>query len=198
MLGALMVGSSFTGGPLPPMPARKNAWGIYDVFTSRDGTQVFIGCTSDNHWQRFCERFGFIEWATDERLAGNAKRCEAREWMLPILKDRLSTLSIDEILQKCEAANVPYARVGRPDQLSDDQHLNAFGGLIRTAVSGMGGGPLVGIPALPVEFGDGRERPGLERQPPRIGEHSGEVLAEAGFGRDEIASLQASGVVRAT
>ena len=48
-----------------------------------DGAQVFIGCTSDNHWQRFCEQFGFDEWVTDARLAGNAKRCEAREWMLP-------------------------------------------------------------------------------------------------------------------
>jgi crotonobetainyl-CoA:carnitine CoA-transferase CaiB-like acyl-CoA transferase len=196
MLGALMVGSAFTGGPLPPMPARINAWGVYDVFTSRDGTQVFIGCTSDNHWQRFCEQFGFTEWVADERLAGNANRCAAREWMLPVLEARLKTLSVEEILDKCEAANVPYARVGRPDQLSDDPHLNAFGGLIRTAVSGMGGGPLVGVPALPVEFGDVRERPGLERQPPRIGEHSGEILQEAGFDSQEIERLQTSGVVR--
>jgi crotonobetainyl-CoA:carnitine CoA-transferase CaiB-like acyl-CoA transferase len=197
MLGALIVGSTFTGGPLPPMPARKNAWGVYDVFTSRDGTQVFIGCTSDNHWQRFCEQFGFTEWMTDARLADNAKRCDAREWMIPPLQAHMKTLSIDEILEKCEAANVPYARVGRPDQLSDDAHLNAFGGLIHTAVSAMGGGPLVGIPALPVEFGDARERPGLERQPPRIGEHTGEILAEAGFHPAEIMQLQTGGIVRA-
>jgi crotonobetainyl-CoA:carnitine CoA-transferase CaiB-like acyl-CoA transferase len=197
MLGALIVGSTFTGGPLPPMPARKNAWGVYDVFTSRDGTQVFIGCTSDNHWQRFCEQFGFVEWMTDARLADNAKRCDARDWMIPPVQARMKTLPIDEILEKCEAANVPYARVGRPDQLSGDAHLNACGGLIHTAVSAMGGGPLVGIPALPVEFGDARERPGLERQPPRIGEHTGEVLAEAGFDPAEITQLQASGVVRA-
>ena len=60
----------------------------------------------------------------------------------------------------------------------------------------MGGGPLVGIPALPVEFGDARERPGLERQPPRIGEHTGEILAEAGLESEEIARLQTRGVVR--
>jgi crotonobetainyl-CoA:carnitine CoA-transferase CaiB-like acyl-CoA transferase len=133
---------------------------------------------------------------TDERLANNAKRCDAREWMLPILEARLKALPLDDILQKCEAARIPYARVGRPDQLTDDAHLNAFGGLIQTAVSGMGGGPHVGIPALPVEFGDMRERPGLERQPPRIGEHTGEILREAGFDPKEIERLQASGVVK--
>jgi crotonobetainyl-CoA:carnitine CoA-transferase CaiB-like acyl-CoA transferase len=196
MLGAIMVGSAFTGGPLPPMPARKNAWGVYDVFSASDGAQAFIGCTSDNHWQRFCEEFGFAEWMTDERLASNAKRCDAREWMLPILEAHLKTLPLDEILQKCEAAKIPYARVGRPDQLTDDAHLNAFGGLIQTAVSGMGGGPHVGIPALPVEFGEMRERPGLERQPPRIGEHTGEILREAGFDPKEIERLQTGGVVR--
>ena len=50
VLGALVAGSAVIGGPVPPMPARKNAWGIYDVFTAKDGGQAFIGCTSDGHW----------------------------------------------------------------------------------------------------------------------------------------------------
>jgi crotonobetainyl-CoA:carnitine CoA-transferase CaiB-like acyl-CoA transferase len=45
------------------------------------------------------------------------------------------------------------------------------------------------LPALPVEFGAARERPGLMRQPPRVGEHTNEVLAEAGFSAAEIARL---------
>ncbi len=195
MLGALMVGSAVIGGPLPPMPARLNAWGVYDVFTASDGRQVFIGCTSDNHWQRFCERFGFTDWMTDERLSSNAKRCDARAWMLPVLEDHLRSMSLEDILDKCQAANVPFARVGRPDELSADEHLLAHGGLIQTAVSGMGGGPLVGIPALPVEFGDARRRLGLERQPPRIGEHTDEILRDAGFGPKEIETLRVSGVL---
>jgi hypothetical protein len=108
-----VVGSAVIGGPMPPMPARKNAWGVYDVFTASDGGQVFIGCTSDGHWQRFCETFGFEDWRDDPRLAGNANRCEAREWMLPELERRIAKLSFDEILQKCEAARVAYSRVGR-------------------------------------------------------------------------------------
>ena len=195
MLGAVVVGSAVTGAPMPPMPARKNAWGVYDVFTASDGGQVFIGCTSDGHWQRFCETFGFDDWRDDPRLAGNTRRCEAREWMLPELERRITKLPLNEILEKCEAARVAYSRVGRPDELSIDPHLLAHGGLLATAVSGLGGGPLVGIPALPVEFGDGRERAGLDRQPPKIGEHAREILSAAGYSDHEIIELRAAGVL---
>jgi len=195
MLGVIMVGSAVIGGPMPPMPARTNAWGIYDVFTANDEAQAFIAITSDNHWQRFCSVFDFKEWMTDERLSSNAKRCDARGWMLPRVVERLKALPIEEILEKCETANVPYARVGRPDQLSTDPHLLANGGLIHTAVSGLGGGPLVGIPALPVEFGDARDRLPLERQPPRIGEHTDEFLKQVGFNIEEINALHESGVI---
>jgi crotonobetainyl-CoA:carnitine CoA-transferase CaiB-like acyl-CoA transferase len=195
MLGAVVVGSAVIGGPMPPMPARKNAWGVYDVFTAQDGGQAFIGCTSDGHWQRFCEQFGFDDWHQDERLSNNASRCEARDWMLPELQRRIAELPLSEILEKCEAARVAYSRVGRPDELSNDPHLLAHGGLLGTAVSGLGGGPCVAIPALPVEFGDERERAGLEHQPPRIGEHTDEILTSAGFSDGEIASYRAAGVL---
>ncbi|WP_025038754.1 CaiB/BaiF CoA transferase family protein [Bradyrhizobium sp. DOA9] len=195
MLGAVVVGSAVLGGPMPPMPARKNAWGVYDVFTSSDGGQVFIGCTSDGHWQRLCDVFGFAEWRDDPRLTGNANRCEARQWMLPELEQRLARLPLSEILDKCETARVAYSRVGRPDELAVDPHLLAHGGLLATAVSGYGGGPKVGIPALPLEFGDERERLGLERQPPRIGEHTDELLRAAGYTDREIATFVSSGAV---
>ncbi|WP_245313175.1 CaiB/BaiF CoA transferase family protein [Bradyrhizobium macuxiense] len=195
MLGAVVVGSTVIGAPMPPMPARKNAWGVYDVFTASDGGQVFIGCTSDGHWQRFCEAFEFNDWRDDARLTGNANRCEAREWMLPELEQRLAKLPLSEILEKCEVARVAYSRVGRPDELSTDPHLLAHGGLLATAVSGFGGGSKVGIPALPVEFGDARERLVLERQPPRIGEHTDEVLRTAGYSDREIAGFRSAGVL---
>ena len=76
-----------------------------------------------------------------------------------------------------------------------DPHLLAGGGLLQTAISALGGGAQVGLPALPLEFGEGRDRAGLRRQPPRMGEHNAEVLAEAGFGAAEITALSAAGVV---
>lgn len=197
LLSPLMAGSAAISAPLPPMPARKNAWGVYDVFTARDGGQAFIGVTSDQHWHRFCAEFGFLDWKDDTRLQGNAARCEERGWMLPQLEKRLSILDLDAILAKCEAAKVPYSRVGRPDELRGDPHLNA-GGLLDVVLGALGGGTgeTVGLPALPVEFGDAQSRPDLVMQPPAIGEHTRDVLTEAGFSAAEMADLTARGIIR--
>ncbi|MGE3992182.1 CaiB/BaiF CoA transferase family protein [Pseudorhodoplanes sp.] len=196
MLAPLVAGSAVIGEPLPPMPARRNSWGVYDVFGANDGGQVFIACTSDGHWRRLCDAFGFDDWRDDPRLSGNAKRCEARDWMIPELRRRLAALPLRDMLEKCEAANVACARVGRPDELTADAQMLAHGGLIPTAISAFGGGALVDIPALPVELGDARERPGLTRQPPRIGEHSAEILHAAGYDEPAVVALLAAGVVR--
>ncbi len=195
MLAPLVAGSAVIGEALPPMPARKNSWGVYDVFAASDGGQVFIACTSDGHWRRFCEALGFDDWRDDHRLADNAKRCDARDWMIPELRRRLNVLPLEEILKHCDAAKVGYARVGRPDELGGDVHLRSHGGLIATAISAFGGGALVDIPALPIELGEARERPGLVFQPPRIGEHSVDVLRSAGYRQEEIEALAAAGVV---
>lgn len=190
-----IAGSAVTGQPMPPMPARKGAWGIYDVFTTSDRQQVFVAVTSDGHWQRFCEKFGFGDLASDQRLASNAARSNNREWLIPELERRLARLPIITIMQDCEAAKVPCARVNRPDDLSADPHLLAGSALLRTALSALGGGPLVGLPALPLEFGVERTRLALARQPPRIGEHGPEVLGEAGYSDAEIRNLIATGVL---
>jgi crotonobetainyl-CoA:carnitine CoA-transferase CaiB-like acyl-CoA transferase len=64
-------------------------------------------------------------------------------------------------------------------------------------ISRIGGteGKKVGLPALPIEFGPNRDRPGIRRQAPRMGEHSREVLAEAGYATTEIERLIDSGSV---
>lgn len=203
IMAPFSVGSAVIGEPMPPMPARKNAWGIYDVFNASDGGMVFLGVTSDAHWRRFCAAFDSLDLAEDARLQDNATRSEARDWMLPIVRERVQALSVAEISHRAEAANIPWARVGHPGDLAHDPQLQAHGGLIPTAVSPLGGGNngaggmQVSVPGLPLEFGDQRIRTSLHRQPPAIGEHSAEVLREAGFSAADIAVLQAKGIVLA-
>jgi crotonobetainyl-CoA:carnitine CoA-transferase CaiB-like acyl-CoA transferase len=116
---------------------------------------------------------------------------------LPALAEVLKALPTAEVSRRCEAAAISWAPVGQPADLFEDPHLLAGGGLLRTAISALGGGAgeMFGLPALPVEFGAARARAGLTRQPPRMGEHGAEVLAEAGFSAAEVDALAERGVI---
>src|SRR6266446_6429384 len=67
-----------TGEPSVPLPELKQGtrmgWGIYQLFTAADGEDVFIGVTSNAHWERFCKEFALDDLLADERLDDNAKR----------------------------------------------------------------------------------------------------------------------------
>ncbi len=191
-----MAGITATGLTAEPMPARRGAWAIYEVFPTADG-ELFIGVTSDQQWTRFTEEFGLQALAADPRLATNLLRAQERSWLIPALKEVVAKLPRAEVERRLERANVSWAPVGQPADLFEDAHLLASGGLLDVFVSRMGGpeGKKVGLPALPIEFGDARERPGLRRQPPRVGEHNAEILGEAGFSNAEIAVLAAEQVI---
>jgi len=100
------------------------------------------------------------------------------------------------VARRCERANISWSPVGKPGDLFADAHLMANGGLLDvfTAQAGGAQGLKVKLPALPIEFRD-QQRPGLVRQPPRLGEHTAAVLAEAGFSGAEIACLAEARVI---
>ncbi len=197
LVGSHIAGSVLTGGKMPPMPARRSPWGIYDVFEAEDGAQVFVGVTSDAQWQRFAPAFDLPDLLADPRLAGNAARAAERAWLIPRLAERLGALPAGDIVARCEAASVPHAPVRHPLDLLDDAQLLAGGGLLETALAALGGdgGARAGLPALPLEFGANRARNVLRRQPPRIGEHGPEVLREAGFSAAEVEALRTAGAL---
>ena len=192
-----MAGMTATGLSARPMPARRGAWAIYEVFDTAGDGQLFIGVTSDQQWARFVEAFGLQGLAADPRLGTNVMRLKEREWLIPALKEVIAKLPREEVAARCDRAAVSWAPVGEPADLFTDAHLLATGGLLEVFISRLGGeeGKKVGLPAMPVEFGAERARPGLTRQPPRVGEHSVEVLAEAGFTAAEIAQLAETRVI---
>jgi len=199
LMSTHMAGMVATGLEARPMPARRGAWAIYEVFQTAGDGQLFIGVTSDQQWTRFVEEFGLHELAADPRLATNVMRLAERAWLIPALQEVLATLPEDEVARRCERCNVSWAPVGQPGDLFADPHLLATGGLVDVFISRFGGGrgEFAGLPALPVEFGADRRRPGLQRQPPCVGEHNAEVLGEAGFTEEEIAALAKAGVIAA-
>ncbi len=196
LMSTHMAGMAATGLEARPMPARRGAWAIYEVFKTSDG-QLFIGVTSDQQWARFVDEFSLQELASDPRLATNVMRLGERAWLIPALQEVLAKFPQSEVEVRCERANVSWAKVGQPGDLFTDPHLLATGGLLDVFISRIGGneGKKVGLPALPIEFGPDRDRPAVRRQSPRMGEHSREVLAEAGYPSEEIARLEDVGAV---
>ncbi len=185
-----MMQYAMTGKPAAPMPNRISAWGIYDVFSVKDDEQVFLAVVTDSQWRAFCDAFGFADLLADERLVTNNLRVVARDWLLPALRERLAGRSAAEISRMFEAAGLPYAPIKSPDQLLDDPHLKATGGL---APIHLPDGREVTTPLLPLML-DRRRLP-VRSDPPEVGADSDALLQELGYADEARASLRAAGVI---
>lgn len=185
-----MMQYAITGKPAAPMPERISAWGIYDVFTVAGGEQIFLAVVSDTQWALFCQAFGFEDLAADAALASNNLRVQARPHLIPTLRARLAMRPAAEIAAVFEAQGLPFAPITRPEQLFDDPHLQATGGL---APSTLPNGREALLPLLPLSL-DGQRLP-LRRPAPQLGADNAALLAALGYGEQEVAALRAEGVV---
>ena len=186
-----MMQFAVTGQPAAPMPGRISAWGVYDVFTVKDGEQIFLAAVSDTQWAIFCNAFGFGDLKADPRLKTNNDRVQAREWLIPILRSALADHTAAELSSTFEEHGLPFAPITRPEDLFDDPHLNATGGL---APLRLPDGRETRVPLLPLTL-DG-QRPGVRANPPQLGEHTRELLGELGYSRDQVARLEAGHAIR--
>lgn len=192
-----MMQFAVTGQPAAPMPSRISAWGVYDVFTVKDGEQIFLAAVSDTQWALLCDEFGFADWRDDPRLRSNNHRVRARDWLMPPLRERLAGFSAAQLAQRFERIGLPYAPITRPEQLFDDPHLLATGGLADITVpadASSAGRELHSRAALlPITL-DGQRLP-LRQGPPALGADTAALLAELGYGEADVAALVDQGVV---
>ena len=193
-VGQWLANFGATGEPSVPMPeirqGTRMGWGVYQLFTAADGEQVFIGITSNGHWERFCTAFGLDDLLADERLADNARRVAARGWLPDRIAEEMKRYPSAEIAERLERARVPFAPLRRPDQLVDDPHLNASQQFVDTPLPGRG---MAKLPKLPVRS-TGFEL-GMRRPAPRLGEHTREVLEELGLAAHEIDALASRRII---
>ena len=185
-----MMQFAVTGKPATPMPSRLSAWAIYDIFDTADGGQLFVGVVSDTQWKVFCGQFGMAELAADASLASNNQRVHARERLLPLVRARFARMSKAELMDACERAGLPYAPIVKPQELFEDPHLAASGGFAEVT---LGDGRTVKTPKLPLEM-DGR-RFGTKLDPPVLGAHTRELLAELGYAATRVDELLREGVI---
>lgn len=175
-----MMQYAVTGKPAAPMPARISAWGIYDVFQVQGGEQIFLAVVSDTQWSIFCRAFSFVDLQADARLKTNNDRVREREWLIPLLRERLQHHSRNELASIFEREGLPFAPITAPHELLEDPHLLATGGLAQlTLPDGARAGQKASTALLPLTL-DGA-RLGVRHDPPQLGQDSMALLTELGY-----------------
>jgi crotonobetainyl-CoA:carnitine CoA-transferase CaiB-like acyl-CoA transferase len=186
LVGQHMAQMAVTGQPAKPMPVRISAWAIYDVFETADAQHVFVGIVSDGLWQKFCAAFELHELAADPSLKENTQRVAQRETLLPKVRELLKRYTKADLVPILERTGLPFAPIGKPEEMFDDPHLLANGSLGETTLPD---GRKTRLPILPIEM-DGR-RPTVGGSLAKVGEHTDEVLTSLGVTSSEIAALRA-------
>jgi len=194
LVGQHMMQYAVTGQPAAPMPERISSWALYDVFSVKDGEQIFLAAVSDAQWITFCDAMGYADLKADPLLATNNDRVRARATLLPELRQRLAGHSAAELTAIFEKNGLPFAPISRPEQLFDDPHLNATGGLADiTLPDGERAGQTARTTLLPLCMNG--QRLGVRLQPPVRGQHTAELMEQLGYTTAQVQALQAQGAV---
>ena len=194
LVGQHMLQYAVTGQPAAPMPARISAWAVYDVFDVKDGEQIFLAAVSDAQWRVFCGVLGFADLLSDPALATNNQRVQSRATLMAALRERLALRTAAELTLLMESAGLPFAPIKKPEELLDDEHLLATGGLADIELpDGPRAGQTVKTTLLPITLQG--QRLGVRSSPPRLGQHSQDLLAAMGYTPDAIEDLRLRHIV---
>ena len=189
LMGQHMMQFAVTGKHPAPMPARESPRAIYDVFTVKDGEQIFLSAVSDAQWLVFCDVMALPDLKAEAALATNNLRVAERPRLLAVLRERFAERSAADLAERMERAGLPFAPIRKPAELLDDPHLLATGGLADVRLpDGAGAGQSVKTTLFPITLAG--ERLGVRLDPPRRGEHSDAVLRSIGYDQAAIEALR--------
>ncbi|MFW6045599.1 MAG: CaiB/BaiF CoA transferase family protein [Natronomonas sp.] len=181
--------SMTTGEPYPPFGRRHNYFAPEGVYEVADG-DVQLSVVTDRHWQRFCEALDDPELAEREKFSTTNDRVRHLDQLEDALQDLLSAYSVEELVETLRGAGIPAAPVNDTRTVWDDPQVRERK-MQRTFEHSTAGE--VDTLGFPVKY-DNIE-PSIERPPPRLGEHSEEVLQSLGYDDESIAELADAGIV---
>lgn len=174
-----------------PIGASHLDWAPYDVFRTADEEWIFVGPSSQRHWERLCDALE-LSLHEDERFATLPDRIEHREALREALQREFDSWDRSALLERLREAGVPVAPVNDVGDVLADEHLRATDALTEIETTA-GPAGTVAVPKFPVR--SNRFDPPEGERPPTLGEHTAVVLAELGYTDEEIAALEADGVI---
>jgi crotonobetainyl-CoA:carnitine CoA-transferase CaiB-like acyl-CoA transferase len=162
----------------------------YQVLPTRDG-ELMVAGGNDRLFAALCDAVELPGLATDPRFRTNPERVRNRDELVAALSRRLRERDSSEWLEQLGRAGVPAAPVADVADVVRSTQTNALGMLQPVAHPSI---PDLRLAALPLSFD--AERAGHRLPPPLLGEHTTQVLREAGYDDPEIRALADDGVVR--
>ncbi len=190
LVGQAMMSEQVTGVRSVPYSVKDSPWPVYDLFDTADGTKVHVTIVGEEQWQAFCRTFDREAWLSDERLKTSQDRVDQRSWVIPEIAAIFRRWTAEDLCATLERLELPFAPVNEPGDLIADPHLLASGGLLDLTLPD---GRTAKTPALPLSM-DGVRFQNL-RDPPSIGAHTQEILADLGVSDAEMADLAGNGVI---
>ncbi|MFL1454128.1 CaiB/BaiF CoA transferase family protein [Marinobacter sp. GN3S48] len=161
---------------------------VYQAFDTAD-YPITLGLGNDGIWKRFWKVLGLPEKAEDSSRGSNADRRAQRAAIVDEIQEVLIGQPRSHWLDLFRGAGIPAGPINSVDQLVEDEYFQANGILYRAA-NGSSSIPQVGSAMLL----DGSAET-LRSLPPRLGQHTGEVLQSLGYGQSEIRQLCEDGIV---
>ncbi len=171
----------------------KMGWGVYRLFPTKDGSQVFIAVTANRHWTALCELLGFDDWTNSTELNSNRKRAQHKGMLAERIKAAVLNYTYDEITTSLGEKRIPYAPVNTPQGLLKDPQMNQGNRWLDLDVDGR----KLKVSKIPVHMA-GTEEFEVRQQPSTIGSDTDSILGEAGFTPAEIAAFKSDKVVAST
>jgi crotonobetainyl-CoA:carnitine CoA-transferase CaiB-like acyl-CoA transferase len=180
----------FADGTVPRPEGNVHASIVpYQTFRAADG-HVNVGVANNSLFERFCRALDLEELLADPRFADNPTRVAHRKDLVRLLERRIGELTKAEVVRRLREANVPVGPINALDEVFADPVIRHLG-LIAEVDHPVAG--RVRAPGIPVRLSG--TPPSVRRHPPLLGEHTDEVLADLGYGADEIAALRRDGAI---
>jgi crotonobetainyl-CoA:carnitine CoA-transferase CaiB-like acyl-CoA transferase len=162
----------------------------YQVFNGQDG-QMVVAVGNDTQFGKLCGALGLSELPGDERFRSNVARVKHRDALVPLLQQRFVQRPVGAWIDKLTGIGVPCGPINNIQQVFDDPHIKARGMRVEVAHPRAGH---VSMLANPAKLS--ATPPAYDRAPPRLGEHTREVLASVlGMSAESIDSLAAAHII---